>query len=143
MWKYWITGVVSAMVIALGFVGNLTAIFILRKPKMSTAFNQLLIVLCVFDTIFLVMNIPTTELAFQSRKYPLILLFFLRHPNTALEKNVVQTLSYQISFRIINVSHIHRNLQISALTFPFNMMPIYHYARKKSHLPIFVQKESF
>ena len=76
VWKYWITGVVSAMVIALGFVGNLTAIFILRKPKMSTAFNQLLIVLCVFDTIFLVMNIPTTELAFQSRKYPLIFHFF-------------------------------------------------------------------
>ena len=132
------------MVIALGFVGNLTAIFILRKPKMSTAFNQLLIVLCVFDTIFLVMNIPTTELAFQSRKYPLIFHFFLRHPNTALEKNVAQTLSYQISFRIINVPLIHRNLQIYALTFPFNMMPIYHYARKKkSHLPIFVQKESF
>ena len=86
VWKYWITGVVSAMVIALGFVGNLTAIFILRKPKMSTAFNQLLIVLCVFDTIFLVMNIPTTELAFQSRKYPLLLHVFLRHPNIALEK---------------------------------------------------------
>ena len=75
LWKYWITGVVSAMVIALGFVGNLTAIFILRKPKMSTAFNQLLIVLCVFDTIFLLMNIPTTELAFQSRKYPIIFHF--------------------------------------------------------------------
>ena len=68
LWKYWITGVVSAIVIALGCIGNLTAILLLQKPKMSTAFNQLLIVLCIFDTIFLISNIPTTELALQSRK---------------------------------------------------------------------------
>ena len=69
VWKYWITGVISAIVIALGCIGNITAIVLLHKPKMSTAFNQLLIVLCVFDTVFLISNIPTTELALQSRKY--------------------------------------------------------------------------
>ena len=68
LWKYWITGVVSAIVIVLGCIGNLTAILLLQKPKMSTAFNQLLIVLCIFDTVFLISNIPTTELALQSRK---------------------------------------------------------------------------
>jgi len=67
LWKYWITGVVSAIVIVLGCIGNLTAILLLQKPKMSTAFNQLLIVLCIFDTVFLISNIPTTELALQSR----------------------------------------------------------------------------
>ena len=76
LWKYWITGVVSAVVIALGCIGNLTAILLLQKPKMSTAFNQLLIVLCIFDTIFLISNIPTTELALQSRK--LLLFSILR-----------------------------------------------------------------
>ena len=67
---------VSAIVIVLGCIGNLTAILLLQKPKMSTAFNQLLIVLCIFDTVFLISNIPTTELALQSRK--LLLFSILR-----------------------------------------------------------------
>ncbi len=67
LWKFWISGVVSSIFIIGGFVGNFIAMFILRKPKMRSAFNQLLIVLCVIDTIFLLSNVPTTVVALGSR----------------------------------------------------------------------------
>ena len=67
-WKFWITGVISTILIILGFVGNSIAMYILRKPKMRSAFNQLLIILCIIDSIFLLSNIPTTVMALGLRK---------------------------------------------------------------------------
>lgn len=43
-----------------GLVGNFVAIWILCRPKMRTAFNQLLIVASLIDMIFLLSNIPNT-----------------------------------------------------------------------------------
>ena len=34
------------------------AIIVLSRPQMQSAFNQLLIALCFFDSIFLILNIP-------------------------------------------------------------------------------------
>ena len=68
-WKYWVPGVTSSCLITLGCLGNLLAIFILRKPKLRTAFNQLLISLCVIDTLVLLSNIPTTINSLGSRKF--------------------------------------------------------------------------
>ena len=70
-WKYWVPGVTSSCLITLGCLGNLLAIFILRKPKLRTAFNQLLISLCVIDTLVLLSNIPTTINSLGSRKFTL------------------------------------------------------------------------
>ena len=67
-WKFWIAGVMSSVLIILGCLGNSVAMFILRKPKMRSAFNQLLITLCIIDTIFLMSNIPTSVAALGSRK---------------------------------------------------------------------------
>ena len=68
-WKFWITGVISTILIILGFVGNSIAMYILRKPKMRSAFNQLLIILCIIDSIFLLSNIPTTVMALGLSKF--------------------------------------------------------------------------
>ena len=68
-WKFWLTGVISTVLIIFGFVGNACAMYILRKPKMRSAFNQLLIILCIIDSMFLLSNIPTTVMALGLRKY--------------------------------------------------------------------------
>jgi len=68
-WKFWLTGIISSVIIVLGFIGNGMAIYLLRRPKMKSAFNQLLIALCIFDTTFLLSNIPVTERALGSSKY--------------------------------------------------------------------------
>ena len=57
-WKFWLAGVFSSVLCVFGFVGNLFAAVVLWGPKMSSAFNQLLIALCAFDTLFLVCNAP-------------------------------------------------------------------------------------
>ena len=58
-WKFWVYGVVSSVLVILGILGNALATFILQKPRMKSAFNQLLIVLCAIDSLFLLTNIPT------------------------------------------------------------------------------------
>ena len=40
------------------------AVIILWRPKLRSAFNQLLISLCVIDTIFLISNVMTAREAF-------------------------------------------------------------------------------
>ena len=59
-WKYWISGIVCAILISFGCVGNFLTISILKKPSLASAFHQLLIWLCVIDTFFLLTNITTT-----------------------------------------------------------------------------------
>ena len=77
-WKFWLTGVISTVLIIFGFVGNACAMYILRKPKMRSAFNQLLIILCIIDSMFLLSNIPTTVMALGLRKYLQCIIFELK-----------------------------------------------------------------
>ena len=51
---------VSSVIGGFGFLGNGFAIAVLWGPKMKSAFNQLLITLCVFDTVFLACNVGTS-----------------------------------------------------------------------------------
>ena len=69
LWKFWISGVVTSVLILLGLLGNSCAVFILQKPKMRNAFNQLLITLCIVDSIFLISNVPTVVTALGSSKF--------------------------------------------------------------------------
>lgn len=73
-WKWWLTGVVSTAILIIGFIGNVFAVIVLYGPKMTSAFNQLLITLCVFDTIFLVCNIATSlsSLGFKHDVMPVL-----------------------------------------------------------------------
>ncbi len=90
LWKFWLGGVFSSVLCLFGFVGNLFAAVVLWGPKMSSAFNQvlsypflpkykkityyhflqLLIALCVFDTLFLFCNVPfcLNTLGFATRE---------------------------------------------------------------------------
>ena len=40
-----------------GLLGNIMAIVVLSRPQMQSAFNQLLIALCFFDSVFLVVSV--------------------------------------------------------------------------------------
>ena len=40
-----------------GLLGNIMAIVVLSRPQMHSAFNQLLIALCFFDSVFLVVSV--------------------------------------------------------------------------------------
>ncbi|XP_059087359.1 FMRFamide receptor-like isoform X2 [Tigriopus californicus] len=73
-WKWWLTGVVSTVILIIGFIGNVFAVIVLHGPKMTSAFNQLLITLCIFDTIFLVCNIATSlsSLGFKHDVMPVL-----------------------------------------------------------------------
>ena len=50
-------GVISTVVCVFGLLGNVFAVIVLCGPKMKSAFNQLLIALCAFDTVFILCNI--------------------------------------------------------------------------------------
>ena len=51
---------VSAIFIVIGILGNAVAVLILHRPNIRSAFNELLIALCIFDTIFLVASITSS-----------------------------------------------------------------------------------
>ena len=56
-WKWWVGGLAMTIVAILGLIGNSISLTILfRKKIRSVAFNQLLAVLCIVDTIFLLCN---------------------------------------------------------------------------------------
>jgi len=57
-WKWALFGVVGSILVVFGLIGNIMAIIVLSRPQMHSAFNQLLIALCFFDSIFLILNIP-------------------------------------------------------------------------------------
>ena len=56
-WKWWIGGIISIIIAFFGVFGNVTSMVVLSRPKIrEVAFNQLLICLCVVDTLFLACN---------------------------------------------------------------------------------------
>ena len=47
----------GSILIGCGLLGNIMAIVVLSRPQMQSAFNQLLIALCFFDSVFLVVSV--------------------------------------------------------------------------------------
>ena len=56
-WKWWVGGVVMSSVALIGLAANSMSMAVLRRPKLrAIAFNQLLFILCIVDTTFLLCN---------------------------------------------------------------------------------------
>ena len=56
-WKWWVGGILTIVVAIIGLSANLMSVVVLVRPKIrSVAFNQLLVVLCVVDSLFLCCN---------------------------------------------------------------------------------------
>ena len=47
----------GSILIVFGLLGNIMAMVVLSRPQMQSAFNQLLIALCFFDSVFAVSNV--------------------------------------------------------------------------------------
>ena len=47
----------GSILIVFGLLGNIMAMVVLSRPQMQSAFNQLLIALCFFDSVFVVSNV--------------------------------------------------------------------------------------
>ena len=56
-WKWWLNGVITIIVAIFGLTGNFVSILVMLQPKLKNSFNQLLIALCVFDSVFIVCNL--------------------------------------------------------------------------------------
>jgi len=108
-WKFWLTGVISTVLIIFGFLGNACAMYILRKPKMRSAFNQLLIILCIIDSMFLLSNIPTTVMALGLRIFVPVNSYFTVASHISLCASVLMivALSHERYFAICS-PHIYR-----------------------------------
>lgn len=83
-WQWWINGVFTSVVLIFGFTGNFVSIFVLLQPKMKNSFNQLLIALCICDTLFIFCNILKVGSAFgykvpSKSDFLLILLHIYTH----------------------------------------------------------------
>ena len=76
-WKWWLNGVITIIVAIFGLTGNFVSIMVMLQPKLKNSFNQLLIALCVFDSVFIVCNLLNSgpPLGIKHRKsanYPLL-----------------------------------------------------------------------
>ena len=61
-----------AIIIICGVCANSMSMAVLSRPKLrETSFNQLLLVVCIVDTLFCICNIPAclTALGFKNGKY--------------------------------------------------------------------------
>ena len=60
----------GSILIVFGLLGNIMAMVVLSRPQMQSAFNQLLIALCFFDSVFVVSNVwqAGTSLEFDGKK---------------------------------------------------------------------------
>ena len=96
------SGVISACLEVFGIFGNIIAIWILRRPKMQTAFNQLLIVTSVLDMVFLLSNAPNTAHALGSEVFKPVSKVAEMFSRLSLSASVfmVITLSYERQFAI-------------------------------------------
>ena len=54
--QWLLTGVISLCVATLGLSGNIVACVVLIQKKLRNAFNQLLMILASFDSLFLIFN---------------------------------------------------------------------------------------
>ena len=72
------------MFIVFGIFGNGMAVLILRGPNLRSAFNELLIALCFFDTVFLISSITSSAEALGIRGTFLRIQFLFSIRNTLL-----------------------------------------------------------
>jgi len=56
-----VQGIISLIFIFVGCIGNILAIIILHQKELRSAFNQLLMTLCMYDTIFLVSSVVASR----------------------------------------------------------------------------------
>ena len=95
------------------------AIFILRKPKLCTAFNQLLITLCIIDTCVLLSNIPTTVNSLGTRKFYKLIIYLLTY------KTFLRRFGSHRTLRQSKQSRLHLCLHFPYCV-AFNGTPICH-----------------
>ena len=107
-------GIISACLEVFGLVGNLIAIWILRRPKMQTAFNQLLICTSVLDMVFLLSNAPNTIHALGSEVFKPVSKIAEMISRLSLSASVfmVIALSYERQFAICYPHSYRINLKI-------------------------------
>lgn len=79
--RFWIQGILLCTVGVIGMIGNTVSIVVLSRPEMLSVFNQILIVMTAFDTIYLLTAIA--EFSFvesfhlTSEWYDLLFVYFL------------------------------------------------------------------
>ena len=61
-WSLILEGYLSLVVVGVGFLGNVTSIWVLCDSSFTDTFNKLLISLSVFDTMFLCKNVISNYL---------------------------------------------------------------------------------
>ena len=56
MAAFWVDGVAKTFLAAIGIISNITAGYILNRPKMKNSFNLCLVALAWIDTIYLIVS---------------------------------------------------------------------------------------
>eukprot|EP00095_Tigriopus_kingsejongensis_P002978 maker-scaffold267_size230776-snap-gene-1.27 protein:Tk02978 transcript:maker-scaffold267_size230776-snap-gene-1.27-mRNA-1 annotation:"fmrfamide receptor-like isoform x1" len=55
--RFWIQGILLCVVGIIGIIGNTVSIVVLSRPEMLSVFNQILVVMTAFDTVYLLTSI--------------------------------------------------------------------------------------
>jgi hypothetical protein len=107
-YRFWLDGILVAVVGSAGFVGNLLALIVLSRPQLRDVFHQLLFALACFDILFIVFGgISYTFRAFLVSTDIYTYIFpYLVHPvsHIAMAGTIFMTLAISIE-RYLGLCH--------------------------------------